>query len=158
MRKEVMKKTAAHRWNAALAIVLVGCAHSASNPVAPPTGLGSAQISAEDRARLGVIGVVSAEYVPTLEIVTPERYSTAGAAAGLAKGFALGLLGAAGCFLTMGRLGEACGLALGTPVWMVREAELGAKKADPPPEVAQNLPSLQSGLLDTPVQHVLRDR
>jgi hypothetical protein len=107
---------------------------------------------------LGLIGVVSAEYVPALEIVTPERFSTGGAAAGLAKGFALGVLGAAGCFFTVGRLAEACVLALGTPVWMVREAEKGAKKVDPPPEVVQNLPSLQSGLLDMPVQQVLRDR
>ena len=153
-----MRKAAGRRWNVALAMVLVGCAHFTSTPVAPPAGGGSTQISAEDRARLGLIGVVSAEYVPTLEIVTPERFSTAGAAAGLAKGFAMGLLGAAGCFLTVGRFGEACVLALGTPVWMVREAEMGAKKVDPPPEVVQNLPSLQSGLLGMPVQQELRDR
>ena len=142
----------------AVALALVGCAHAASTPPAPPAPAARAPIPEDVRARLGTIGVLSAGYGPRLDIETPERFSTVGAAAGLAKGFGLGLLGAAGCVLTLGRLAEACGLALGTPVWMVMGAKEGAKTKEPPPEVARHVPPLLNAVVNARVQDALRDR
>ncbi len=137
--------------------LLAACAHAPSVPPAPPAPAAGTPISADVLARLGTVGVL-AENGPRLDIGTPERFSTAGAAAGLATGFGLGLLGAVGCVITLGHLAEACFLALGTPVWMVWGAKEGAKTKEPPPEASRHIPTLLDAVRDAKAQDVLRDR
>ena len=141
-----------------VALALVGCAHAASTLPAPSAPAAGTPISGDVLAQLGTIGVLAVEHTPRLDIETPERFSTAGAAAGLGKGFGLGLLGAVGCVLTLGHLAEACVLALGTPVWMVMFAKQGAKTKEPPPEVARHVPPLLNAVVNARVQDALRDR
>lgn len=138
--------------------LLAGCAHAPSAPPVPPAPAAGTPIAPDVLAQLGTIGVLAPGDGPPLDIETPARFSTAGAAAGMAKGFGLGLLGAAGCFLTIGRLAEACFLALGTPVWMVAGAKEGAETKEAPPEVARHAPALQDAVRNAKAQDVLRDR
>jgi len=138
--------------------LLGGCAHAPSAPPAPPAPAAGTPIAPDVLAQLGTIGVLAPGDGPRFDIETPARFSAAGAAAGMAKGFGLGLLGAAGCFLTIGRLAEACFLALGTPVWMVAGAKEGAETKEAPPEVTRHAPALQDAVRNAKAQDVLRDR
>lgn len=139
-------------------VALAGCAHAAARSAAQPVEVPRAPLPQEVRARIGTVAVVAAGPIPVVEVQGVPRYSTAGAAAGLAKGFTLGVLGAAACFLTMGRLPEACGLALATPVLMIKSAKEDAEKwADPPVPDAGEL-SLRDVARGARVQGILRDR
>ena len=157
-----MKKTKGSGWNPSrvvgVVLALAGCAHAPPRPAVAPATPTKGPIPEEVRAQLGTVGVLSTEDAPGLAFEAPERFSTAGAAAGIAKGFGIGVLGAVGCFISVGRLAEACVLALGTPVWMIKGAEQGAKTKEPPPEVARHGPFLHDALGAAQVKHVLRDR
>ena len=92
-------------------VVLLGCAHTPPPPLAAAT-----------QAQLGTVGVVAARFAPEVDYRTPGRGGAGGAAIGTAKGVGLGVLGAAGCFLTYGTALPACGLAVVSPYLAVRYA------------------------------------
>jgi len=67
---------------------------------------------------------------------TPGRGGAGGAAIGAAKGVGLGVLGAAGCFLTYGTALPACGLAVVSPYLAVRYAVDQATEGVSPDTIA----------------------
>jgi hypothetical protein len=92
-------------------LIPLGCAHTPPSP-----------LTEETKEQLGTIGIVSARFAPEVEYRLPGQGGAGGVVAGVAKGVGLGTLGAAGCFLTMGRVPEVCVVALGTPYFAVRYA------------------------------------
>ena len=125
----------------------LGCAHQ------PP-----APLSAEVQAQLGTIGVVAARFAPEVDYQTPGSGGAAGAAIGAAKGLGLGILGAAGCFLTMGRVPEACALGLATPYLAVRYAVDQATQGVSVEEVAASEAAIKTALAERTLPEALRDQ
>ena len=108
------------------------------------------------RARLGTIGVVSANFVPEADV--PKAMGKgAGATWGAAKGLGLGLAMAAVCPFAIPYSLVACLGAAGTPVWMAIEAVEGAK-AWIPEEVEEQAKVVLKDVLDQrQIQRMLRD-
>jgi len=92
-----MKKTKGSGWNPSrvvgVVLALAGCAHAPPRPAVAPATPTKSPIPEEVKAQLGTVGVLSTEDAPGLAFEAPERFSTAGAAAGIAKGFGIGVLG-----------------------------------------------------------------
>lgn len=91
--------------------VLCGCAHTSPSPLSEVT-----------QAQLGTIGVIAAPVPPEVDYRTPGRGGVGGAAIGTAKGLGLGIGGATVCFLTLGRMPDACVVAVATPYFVARYA------------------------------------
>jgi hypothetical protein len=108
-----------------LLAALLGCAHMPPPPLSEAT-----------QAQLGAIGVVAAPVPPEVDYRTPGRGGAGGAAIGAAKGVGLGVLGAAGCFLTYGYALPACGLAVVSPYLAVRYAVDQATEGVAPDTIA----------------------
>ncbi len=108
-----------------LVLLALGCAHT------PP-----APLSEATQAQLGTLGVVPIRTPPAVEYRTPGQGGAGGAVIGAVKGLGVGTLGAAACFLTLGRVPEPCLLAVATPVVAVSYAVNQARKGVAPEEVA----------------------
>jgi hypothetical protein len=128
-------------------LALLGCAHQ------PP-----APLSAEAQAQLGTIGVVAARFAPEVDYQTPGSGGPGGAAVGAAKGLGLGILGAAGCFLSVGLAAEACVLGVATPYLAVRYAVDQATQGVSVEEVAASEAAIKTALAERSLQEALRDQ
>jgi hypothetical protein len=114
--------------------------------------------ASEGRAQLGRIGVVSAHLVPEVEYRTPEKGGVEGAVSGAGKGLALGTLGAAGCFLSLGYAVSNCAVGLGTPIRMVLSAITQAGHGVPSAEVEAGEAAIRAALAGSNLEQTLRDR
>lgn len=137
--------------HAALALVVLlvtlGCAHRQPVP-----------LSADAQAQLGTIGVVMVHLRPETDYQVPGRGGAAGAFAGTAKGLGLGVLGASLCLVSLGRLPEACILALGTPYFAVRYAVDQATLGLPAEEVSASEAAIGAALAERAFAEELRDQ
>ena len=127
-------------------LALLGCAHQ------PP-----APLSQETQAQLGTIGVVAARFPPEVDYRTPGTGGAGGATIGAVKGLGLGILGAAGCFLSMGRAAEACVLGVATPYLAVRYSVDQATQGVSAEEVATSEAAIKTALADQTLPGALRD-
>ncbi|HXH83360.1 MAG TPA: hypothetical protein VNN07_10570, partial [Candidatus Tectomicrobia bacterium] len=92
-------------------------------------------LGAETRATLGSIGVVASSAPPAVRFAEPAALGGVGGGvkAG-AAGLGLGVLGAAGCLVTMGYFVPACAVAVLTPYWVGRGVHDGVRDAVPDAE------------------------
>jgi len=84
------------------------------------------------RERLGRIGVVTITFAPEVSVSGPTALGgVGGGVKGGLAGLGLGVLGGAGCFVTLGYVPPFCAVALSTPYFMARWSVEGAMKAVP---------------------------
>lgn len=104
-----------------LALAAGGCGVKA-----PPT------LPGEVRERLGRIGVATVAFAPEVSVSGPTPLGgVGGGVKGGLTGLGLGVLGGAGCFVTLGYWLPPCALALSTPYFMARWGIEGAMNAVP---------------------------
>ena len=112
----------------------------------------------EGQAQLGRIGVVSAHLTPEVEYRTPAKGGVEGAVSGAGKGLALGTIGAAGCFLSLGYAVSNCAVGLGTPLLVMLGAITQAGNGVPSAEVEAGEAAIQTALAESNLGEALRDR
>ncbi len=128
---------------------LLGCAHAAETPLPPPVEA--------LRAQLGAVGIVAAGPGAPAEFKVPLRGKGAAAAAGVGTGFLVGLGGAALCFVSYGRVPEACVIGLATPYLMVEGGRQGAARGIEAEEVDRAEATLRGTLDAFRFSEALRD-
>ena len=112
---------------AALALAIGGCAAKT-----PPS------LSGDAREHLGRIGVVAVAFAPEVSFSGPTALGGfGGGSKGALTGLGLGVLGGAGCFLTLGFGVDFCAVAVSTPYFIGRWSVEGALKAVPEQERRQ---------------------
>ena len=111
----------------ALALAIGGCAAKT-----PPS------LSGDAREQLGRIGVVAVAFAPEVSFSGPTALGGfGGGSKGALSGLGLGVLGGAGCFLTLGFGVDFCAIAVSTPYFIGRWSVEGALKAVPEQERRQ---------------------
>jgi hypothetical protein len=133
--------------SALLGILLAGCA-----------GHGPPRLAERDRARLGTIAVIAAEVPPEWSFTYPVPSGSGAAFAGIGAGLGTGVLSGALCMVSFGRVVEACGLAIWTPVMMVSGGIEGGRKGVPLAEFAAAAGALALVAGESQVQEALRDQ
>ncbi len=126
-----MNKPNRHTYLAVLALLVLG-----------QVGCATLRPSEETRAKLGTIGVASAQFTPQVNQETPPRGSAAGAARGAVGGLAVGGPGG----------------VLALPVLVPLFAILGAATAPSAEEVEKAEVALERAFADLMIQDALRDR
>ena len=107
-----------------LALAIGGCAVKT-----PPS------LSGDAREQLGRIGVVAVAFAPEVSFSGPTALGGfGGGSKGALSGLGLGVLGGAGCFLTLGFGVDFCAIAVSTPYFIGRWSVEGALKAVPEQE------------------------
>jgi hypothetical protein len=121
-------------------------------------GQSAAPQAEERRAQLARIGVVSAHLTPEVAYRTPAKGGVEGAVSGAGKGLALGTIGAAGCFLSLGYAASNCAVGLGTPALILFGAIAQAGNGVPAAEVEAGEAAIQAAIAESHVEEALRDR
>ena len=131
-----------------IALLLAGCAaKTVASPLAPDT-----------RSAFGSIGVVGATFRPAVALTAPPPLGgLGGGVKAAAAGLGLGVLGAAGCFITAGYVPVACGIALLTPYWVGRGAVEGTLRAVPASERRESKAALLAAAKETDYAQMLLD-
>jgi|RhiMetStandDraft_4_1073278.scaffolds.fasta_scaffold51810_1 hypothetical protein len=133
--------------SALLGVLLAGCA-----------GHGPPRLAERDRARLGTIAVIAAEVPPEWSFTYPVPSGPGAAFAGIGAGLGTGVLSGALCMVSFGRVVEACGLAIWTPVMMVSGGIEGGRKGVPLAEFVAAAGALALVAGESQVQEALRDQ
>jgi predicted MFS family arabinose efflux permease len=111
----------------------------------------------EQRSRLGTVEVTVVERRPDASVAGPTPLGrVGGAGVGAARGVGRGLLGGLVCFLTVGRAGEACVVAVATPYWVGRGIVEGAIHAVPEGQRRANEAAIAAAIEEVETQRIAR--